>query len=94
MKGLGKILGINLGVLLIYSSFISFIFTETPYSDPYKVSLAFFMLLSLITHTITLIFLGVKSKKRDLNPKHKIYGITIGIIWLIGLSTCFGVAML
>lgn len=88
MKGLGKIAFINLIILLIYSTVVGLL-----EHDPYKITLAFGMLLCLNIHTITLIILGVISVRNKDKHKNKLYAITVGLIWLIGLSTCFGVAI-
>ena len=87
MKEIRKIAFANLLILLAYSIAISAIA-----DDPYHVGLAFGMLVCLNIHTIVLIILAVNAKKTKNSHLHRVYGISIGLLWLIGLSTCFGIA--
>lgn len=89
MQGTGRIVGINLLIMAVYTvlSFGIFIMDSDQYA---AMGYGIFMMGLIGVHALVLLIMGIIFFVKKENNKGKIYLISLLVVLLVGFSACFG----
>ncbi len=89
MDKTGKLVGINLLLLLIYGAIIMGIFAAG--SDPYAgVGFGMFMMIAIGIQALVLLIIGIVLLVQKKKDRGRAFLLSMFIVLLVGFSACFG----